>query len=50
MKIYLFEFNVLPTDNSWDSSYRNESVKVCAENFQAAREMFIEQLSDKFYI
>lgn len=48
MKTYVFEFNVVPTDNSWWSSYRNERVKVCAENLQTAKEMFIEQLSEKY--
>lgn len=45
---YQFDFTVTPTDNSWWSSYRNESIKVHADNLNEAIDAFVEVLNDKY--
>lgn len=45
---YQFEFTVTPTDNSWWSSYRNESVKVNANDLNDAIEKFAEVLDSDY--
>lgn len=45
---FLFEFTVTPTDNSWWSSYRNESVKVSANDIHSAIALFAEKLDSEY--
>lgn len=49
MKTYLFNFTVEPTNNSWWSTYRNESVKINAESLKAAKEKFFEVLEESYF-
>lgn len=49
MKKFIFEFTVDPTDNSWWSSYRNETIKVSAESLKEAKALFREILRKNFY-
>lgn len=46
--IYQFDFTVAPTDNSWWSFYRNESIDVHANNLSEAIDAFVEELNDRF--
>lgn len=48
MKTYIFTFNVIPTDNSWWSAYRNETIRVHAANLNEAKEAFYNELAERF--
>lgn len=48
MKSYLFRFNVTPTDNSWWTTFRNESEHVNAESVSEAEERFFDILEQKY--
>ena len=49
MKTYIFTFNVIPTDNSWWSSYRNETICIHAANLNEAKAKFYETFSEEYY-
>lgn len=48
MNTYLFKFNVVPTDNSWWTTFRNESETIAAENVSDAKELYFDILSQKY--
>lgn len=50
MKSYVFAFTVVPTDNSWQSPYRNESERISADSLKEAKEKFYNVLNDRYYL
>lgn len=48
MKTYIFTFNVIPTDNSWWSAYRNETTRVNAANLNEAKNVFYNELAEEY--
>ncbi len=49
MKTFNYNFSVIPTNNTWWDTRRNENVRIEAENIQAANEKFFEVLENKYY-
>lgn len=50
MKSYVFAFTVVPTDNSWQSPYRNESERISADSLKEAKEKFYNVLNNRYYL
>lgn len=48
MKTYIFTFNVILTDNSWWSTYRNETIRVNAANLNEAKKVFLNELAEEY--
>lgn len=46
MKNYIIKFNVMPTDNSWWSSYRNETFTTHGNTLGEALDYFFVHLED----
>lgn len=48
MKTYIFTFNVIPTDNSWWSTFRNETIRVNAASINEAKSDFYDVLAGRY--
>ena len=48
MAKYMFSFSVVPTDNSWWTTYNNEVVKVSADDLNTAKQLFLIELEGRY--